>query len=256
MSQSVADRRAWRTTCPPDKAWKGRAGRSRKAARAEQDRAAGGSEGRLVDLGANRVATGSVELKLYPKTRRIRAYLRWHHDGATHASYLGEVDADTRAENLALAWKVARSKGLLHDATDSWASSPSSRAVMRGNRSRDTKPEIAVRSALYAMGLRYRVAVRPLPSLRRTADVVFFRERVAVFVDGCFWHGCPEHHRPAVGENADFWSSKVEANRSRDAETNGLLTDAGWKVIRAWEHEGPEVVAERVRIAVLGRRPK
>src|ERR1700722_10486115 len=73
----------------------------------------------------------------------------------------------------------------------SWASTPAIRRVMQGDKSRDTKPEIAVRSAVHALGMRYRVSARPLRDLRRTADLVFRNARVAVFVDGCFWHGCP-----------------------------------------------------------------
>ncbi|MGI8446713.1 MAG: hypothetical protein ACR2MP_05920 [Streptosporangiaceae bacterium] len=82
--------------------------------------------------------------------------------------------------------------------TPSWASSARSRNVMRGNRSRDTRPELAVRSAVHRRGLRYRVSVRPLPEVRRTADLVFPSERVAVFIDGCYWHGCPEHYVPSL----------------------------------------------------------
>lgn len=246
----------WRAERPPDEAWRGLAGRSPREARAEQDRAAGGAKWRLLDLGQGRTATGSVELKLFPKSRRIRAYLRWHCDGKTHTSYLGEVGETTRAANLVLAWAIARDKGLLRDVIESWATSTASRAAMRGNRSRDTGPEIAVRSALFAMGLRYRVAARPLPSVRRTADIVFPRERVAVFVDGCFWHGCPDHYRPAGGVNAVFWSDKIAANRSRDAETSRLIADAGWLVIRAWEHEPADDVARRVREAVVPRRSR
>jgi DNA mismatch endonuclease (patch repair protein) len=74
---------------------------------------------------------------------------------------------------------------------ESWASSDGVRASMRANRGRDTNPEVALRSAVHALGLRYRVAWRPIKGLRRTADLVFPTERVAVFLDGCFWHGCP-----------------------------------------------------------------
>jgi DNA mismatch endonuclease (patch repair protein) len=93
------------------------------------------------------------------------------------------------------------------------------------------------------------VSIRPLPDLRRTADIVFPRAQVAVFVDGCYWHGCAEHHRPAR-TNSDFWRTKIAGNQQRDAETNRRLTDAGWTVIRAWEHEDPALVAERVTNAV------
>ncbi|MCK0116969.1 very short patch repair endonuclease [Isoptericola sp. S6320L] len=246
----------WRESRPADAAWRGTKGRSAKAGSVEQDRAAGGHERRLVDAGDGRVAHASVELKLLPKQRRIRAYLRWSRAGKTHTTYLGEVDRPTRAENLRAAWDTARAKELLVEPDASWASSPASRAVMKANKPRDTMPELAVRSALFGMGLRYRVGTRPLPSLRRTADVVFPRERVAVFVDGCFWHGCPDHHRPATGQTSAFWSEKISANRARDADTNRQLIDEGWVVIRGWEHEPAQVVAARIREAVLQRRER
>ena len=131
----------------------------------------------------------------------------------------------------------------------SWASSPAARAVMRANRRRDTKPEIAVRRLLHARGLRYRVDERPLPELNRRADLVFRRSRIAVFVDGCYWHGCPQHGTVARS-NADYWSQKIARNRERDAQTNRLLEAAGWSVVRAWEHEDPADVAARVEAAV------
>lgn len=130
----------------------------------------------------------------------------------------------------------------------SWASSAGTRASMRANRSRDTRPELAVRRAAHALGLRYRVSVRPVPTLRRTADLVFTRARIAVFVDGCFWHGCPEHHTVAV-TNADFWAAKVTRNRDRDVQTSGLLREAGWTVLRFWEHEDPKETARAIHQA-------
>ncbi len=120
---------------------------------------------------------------------------------------------------------------------------------MQGNRSRDTGPEMAVRRLVHGMGLRYRVNARPLPQLRRTADLVFSRRRVAVFIDGCFWHGCPEHHR-RPGVNVDYWTQKVERNRQRDRATDAELVAAGWTVLRFWAHVDPSEVAERVRAAV------
>lgn len=113
---------------------------------------------------------------------------------------------------------------------------------MRGNRSRDTKPELAVRRLLHARGLRYRVNMRPLPSLRRTADIVFPRKQVAIFIDGCYWHGCPEHYVSSKS-NRDYWAPKIAANAERDAETTRLLLDAGWTVLRYWSHVPPEEVA-------------
>jgi len=124
---------------------------------------------------------------------------------------------------------------------------------MTANRSRDTSPELAVRSRVHAAGLRYRVDARlPIPRVRR-GDLVFPRARVAVFVDGCFWHGCPEHYA-APRANAGFWSTKVETNRRRDRETDALLLEAGWLPLRAWEHEDPDLVAGRVVGAVWSRR--
>lgn len=136
----------------------------------------------------------------------------------------------------------------------SWASSPASRAVMRGNRGRDTRPERALRSALHARGLRYRVGVRPIRDVRRTADVLFPGARIAVFLDGCFWHGCPEHHRPATGATSEFWQNKIAENRRRDADTDRRLIDAGWAVVRIWEHEPVEAAAQQVEEIVRQRR--
>lgn len=128
---------------------------------------------------------------------------------------------------------------------DSWASSPGRRRNMQANRSRDTKPELEVRRALHRLGLRYRVAIAPEPGLRRRADIVFTRARVAVFIDGCFWHGCPEHGRSSFNHNADYWPTKIAANRARDTDTNLKLAQAGWLVLRYWEHQdAADVVAD------------
>ncbi|GAB4100925.1 very short patch repair endonuclease [Sinomonas halotolerans] len=135
----------------------------------------------------------------------------------------------------------------------SWASTPAIRRTMLGNRSRDTAPELSVRRAVHAMGLRYRVAMRPEKALRRTADLVFTRARVAVFIDGCYWHGCPEHYiEPA--RNVDYWRPKIARNRERDAETTQLLTEAGWTVLRFWSHEDPAQVAGRIAETVREAR--
>jgi DNA mismatch endonuclease (patch repair protein) len=96
------------------------------------------------------------------------------------------------------------------------------------------------------------VDTRPVPAVRRRADLVFARAKVAVFVDGCFWHGCPTHMTWPVA-NAAWWREKIERNAARDRETDQLLTDAGWGVVRVWEHEDPEVAARRV-MSIVGRR--
>lgn len=239
----------WKDEPPPERAWRRRPGMSPSR---EQDRAAGGRSRRFVGLGHGRSARASVTLRVYPNTRRVRAVLRWSQDGKSPERYLGEVDHDTRAANLAEAWKQARAAGLLVDETlppDSWASSAQVRITMRGNRSKNTTPEMKLRSLLHRRGLRYRVDASPTPGTRRRADVVFPRERVAVFVDGCFWHGCSEHYRPS-SRNVAFWEEKLATNRSRDAQTNEALACAGWTVIRVWEHEEMSDAADRIEAAV------
>lgn len=135
------------------------------------------------------------------------------------------------------------------------AANEGTRKSMRSNKGRDTRPELAIRRRVHAAGLRYRVSARPLPGFRRTADLVFTRLRVAVFVDGCFWHGCPEHHTVAA-TNAAYWAEKVRANRARDRETTERLLDEGWRVVRIWEHEDPEAAAARVIAEVRSAREK
>ncbi|MGQ0623120.1 MAG: very short patch repair endonuclease [Sporichthyaceae bacterium] len=133
------------------------------------------------------------------------------------------------------------------------ASSPGVRACMQANGGRDTKPELELRSAVHALGLRYRVGVRPIKAVRRTADLVFTRARVAVFLDGCFWHGCSVHHTVAR-TNADYWADKVVRNRQRDRDTDDMLNRAGWTVLRIWEHDDPQEAARRVQALVQSAR--
>jgi DNA mismatch endonuclease (patch repair protein) len=115
---------------------------------------------------------------------------------------------------------------------------------------RETAPELRLRRELHRRGLRYRVNMRIVPDAgRRTVDIVFSRARVAVFVDGCFWHGCREHgRRPQTNEW--YWSPKIERNMTRDRDTTARLEDAGWTVVRVWEHEDPNEAAERVSAIV------
>jgi len=129
---------------------------------------------------------------------------------------------------------------------------------MSNQRREGTEPEVALRRALHALGLRYRLHRPPLPALRRKADLVFGPARVAVFVDGCFWHGCPEHGRRRHDVNGWYWPDKIARNRDRDRDTDDVLSGAGWQVVRIWEHElaGSQALeaAERVRRAVAQRR--
>ncbi|WP_078962847.1 very short patch repair endonuclease [Streptomyces sp. TP-A0875] len=127
---------------------------------------------------------------------------------------------------------------------------------LRGRRSRDTGPEVKLRQAVHRLGLRYRLQRRVAP--RCTADFVLPRHRVAVFVDGCFWHGCPVHGVVEFqGPNAKRWSDKIEANRRRDRRNTEACEGAGWTVIRVWECEvrsDAEQAALRISVA-CGRRP-
>jgi DNA mismatch endonuclease, patch repair protein len=117
---------------------------------------------------------------------------------------------------------------------------------MRANRPRDTGPERALRRELHARGLRYRVHHAPSPDVRSTADIVFTRARLAVYVDGCFWHRCPEHAVPPK-RNREFWESKLSANVERDRRTESALEQRGWTVLRFWEHENPSEAADRIQ---------
>ena len=110
---------------------------------------------------------------------------------------------------------------------------------------RDTKPELELRRRLHQLGYRYRVN-HPLPGMpRRRADLTFTARRVAVFVDGCFWHGCPEH-ATSPRNNGTWWAEKLRKNVERDRDTDRRLLTAGWTVIRIWEHEEPETAVRRV----------
>lgn len=126
------------------------------------------------------------------------------------------------------------------------------RRRMSRQRSRDTDPERALRSLLHGMGLRFRVHRRPVAGVRREVDVVFGRARVAVFVDGCFWHRCPDH-ATFPRNNAAWWEAKLATNAARDADTDRRLAEAGWLVVRVWEHETVEDAAARVAAAVRSR---
>lgn len=119
---------------------------------------------------------------------------------------------------------------------------------------RDTAPELALRREVWRRGLRYRVDVAPIRG-RRRADLVFTRARVAVYVDGCFWHRCPLH-ATTPKTNHEWWTAKLDANVARDRATDEELSVAGWTVVRVWEHEEPVAAASRVQAAVgaAGRR--
>ena len=138
---------------------------------------------------------------------------------------------------------------------ESWASSPAVRRNMQANKGRDTGPELALRKALHATGLRYRLNTRPIPGSRMTVDVAFPRAKVAVEVRGCFWHGCAQHHRPAK-LNAKFWADKIAGTIERDRVKDAALRAAGWAVFVIWEHDDVAEAARRIAEAVANRRAR
>jgi len=116
---------------------------------------------------------------------------------------------------------------------------------MQTTRRRDTRAELQLRRELHRRGRRFRVDMAPLPGLRRRADIVFTRQRVAVYVDGCFWHACPVH-RTVPRHNRQWWVAKLEANETRDRDTDRRLREAGWRVVRVWEHQIATAAADEV----------
>jgi DNA mismatch endonuclease (patch repair protein) len=131
--------------------------------------------------------------------------------------------------------------------------SPAISARMSRQASKNTACELAVRRLLHAAGLRYRVEY-PVPGMaRRRIDVAFTSVKVAVLIDGCFWHGCPEHATQPKS-NATWWRQKLDRNMARDRETTEHLVEAGWEVLRFWEHEAPKDVTSRITAVVERRR--
>ncbi len=110
---------------------------------------------------------------------------------------------------------------------------------------RDTRHELAVRRRLHARGVRYRVDVRPCRETRARGDIVWKGRRLVVFLDGCFWHGCPScGHLPKA--NRGWWAAKLAANAARDRRADAVLTGLGWRVLRFWEHEDPDDVVDAI----------
>ena len=194
--------------------------------------------------GCGSVETGS-SWPIWSSRRRVQTI------GSTPATTTGGVARHATVEVLPLTGS-ARVATVPSVGTPPSASSAQVRRRMRNVRRRDTPAEVALRQELHRRGLRYRVDARPLKDVPRRADVVFRRPRVAVFVDGCFWHSCPVHgHVPKT--NTEWWIAKLKATQRRDADTVANLEKAGWTVIRMWEHEDPRQVAERIHRLVKSR---
>ncbi|MEV6306047.1 very short patch repair endonuclease [Actinoplanes sp. NPDC051861] len=125
---------------------------------------------------------------------------------------------------------------------------PSSSGVsarMSRQKRQNTVPELAIRRLLHAAGLRYRVAWRIPGMARRSVDIAFTRAKLAIFVDGCFWHSCPQH-RTSPASNSAWWANKLETNQRRDTTTDEHLAALGWNVLRIWEHDDPANAARRI----------
>lgn len=124
-------------------------------------------------------------------------------------------------------------------------------ARMRAQRVADTDAELLVRRALHGAGFRYRKH-HPVPGRpRRLIDIAFPGRRIAIFIDGCFWHGC-EIHRTVPKSNRVWWQAKLDENRRRDRDTTGVLVEQGWTVLRFWEHDAPCDVLAAVAEAIGG----
>lgn len=128
------------------------------------------------------------------------------------------------------------------------ATNEQTRRRMLATRRRNTSGEVALQTHLRRMRIRFSVDVPPIPGQRRRADLVLFRHRIAVFMDGCFWHSCPTHGTQPKSHRA-WWRQKLDTNKKRDLDTNRSLRRAGWRVIRAWSHDDPASVASRVAAA-------
>lgn len=128
------------------------------------------------------------------------------------------------------------------------------RKRMVAQRTKDTSAELLIRRALHAAGYRYRLNVKVPGAPRRTIDIAFTRKKLAIMVDGCFWHGCPQHCVPPK-HNAEWWAEKLARNRARDTETTALLEAAGWRVLRLWEHEPVDTALTRITAALADPSP-
>lgn len=164
---------------------------------------------------------------------------------------VGQVLAGRTWGELGSANRASAAGG--RQSTESWASSAGVRRSMRSNQGRNTRLEVELRRALHRKGLRFWKHRRPLAMLRCEADVVFPRLKLAVFVNGCFWHGCPVHASWPVS-HAEFWKGKLEGNQARDRWQDAQLAASGWTVLRLWEHQSLTEMTCEVEEAVARLR--
>ncbi|MCZ7421919.1 DNA mismatch endonuclease Vsr [Verrucosispora sp. WMMA2121] len=202
-----------------------------------------------------------ARLQTFPDSYRLVGSLgsRYRQVGNAVPPLLGAILASAIAQQIAEpAVAALHKRPQVPPSSRSLPSAPAAtddktRARMSRQGKRDTTPEMRIRRQLHSRGYRFLVDAKPEPALRRTADLLFRGPKIAVFVDGCFWHGCEQHARPTKS-NTKWWADKIETNRQRDAETVALLEAKGWKSIRVWEHEDPDAAVERIEQEILARR--
>lgn len=134
-------------------------------------------------------------------------------------------------------------------------SSSAAKSRMEAAKPKNTLPEIKLQTALAELGINFETDVKPIEDLHRRADVLIREGKIAIFVDGCFWHGCPIHGTQAKA-NAEFWADKIKRNQERDLDTNEHLEAAGWTVIRIWEHEDPNDAAKQIADIIKEKKSK
>ena len=173
------------------------------------------------------------------------------------SGFLGRLEHSSLRHDEAFVSAMRKYVAMMQNASAS-PKPPKSEDVSRrmaATRGRDNAVELGLRSALHRLGYRFRVQYKAVPGLRRTADIAFPSLRVAIFVDGCFWHGCPIHGTWPK-HNAQWWREKIEANRTRDKDTDKKFRENGWTVVRVWEHENAEVVARRISHLLITRQSR
>lgn len=191
-----------------------------------------------------------------PRGRKWEAPSAADRSGMRVCGWEGSCNSTSHCALVAHPPRTRPSCSMMERGDPSWPTptSPAVSSVMRGNGGRDTSPERAVRSLLHRRGLRFRtrLTIRLGRGRWTRPDLAFTRCRVAVYIDGCFWHACPDHGtRPR--SNSDYWSPKLARNVARDLDTNAGLAALGWTVVRAWEHDDPTEVADRVTQVVASR---
>jgi len=199
------------------------------------------------------MASSSVirQLAIFHRHMQSHRCPMWaYHSQGVCVGRVSDSDCSGMAEDSGLA-RVAKNRRA--EPTD--PVSPATSLRMSKTQS-DNPNEKRFRSALHQLGYRFRVHYRAMPGSRRTVDIAFPRARLAVFIDGCFWHGCPIHRSRLANNNGRWWREKIEGNKLRDRDTDNCLGQLGWKVLRVWEHEDHAEaltrIVEALRVSQIG----